>query len=213
MTISQFEVEFKYHANGISGHDFLTFFKSLGSGKIRNLYAVSGYDYFYSKKNSNEFMRYREDENYTFSELTFKKKTSDNNSVVRIEFDLPLKIGANSADELRNSVQGLCLAMGFVEDATIHKTAQIVDLGDVILSLYRVNHKDSFLEIEANKNGNFSNKKALSLIKAMEKKLADYGFYINEKVRVNESLFDLYRKKELLYEELNKSNNIDDCLI
>lgn len=82
------EIEFKYNADKIKLSDFIAFCQKKDPVKV---ITASGYDHFFSnKKDTDAFGRHRKGEE--FNQLTFKRKTNDENNFIRTEHNIDLSL-------------------------------------------------------------------------------------------------------------------------
>lgn len=184
------EIELKYNAASISPETFKSFCEDK---KLAPLLLVSGYDHFYSSEaKENEFFRYRVREGE--SELTFKRKLTQEDNIIRVEYNLKL------INPERSTIESFCKDMGFMYDTSIFKTALIYEFPTFTLSYYicydmNMVEWGRFIEIELSERFTWPTdavaKEALELI---EKKCQPMG--ISPLSRIKESLFEMCRSKK-----------------
>lgn len=182
------EVEFKYRADKIA----LDKFKEYCIAKSPSEYTmVSGHDHFFSNPNLPDcFWRHRIGPQN--NQLTFKRKTSPQNSFIRIEHNIDL----DNNTEL-DKVDALCTDLGFPFNTTIFKTSFIYVYDWYILAyyiVYDINMKETgrFIEIEIREDAGIPEKQAWSELVVLEKSCRTLG--LTSKDRVTESLFEIYRR-------------------
>lgn len=181
------EIEQKFNASAISPEHFKAF--CIKKNPHTEL-TVSGHDTFYSHPTDpNSFFRYRESDND--AELTFKRKTQDNN-VVRTEYNL------NLAGNLCDKGEAFCKDMGYVYNVTIFKVAFVYVYEAHLLCYYVVYDSDlvelgRFIEIELCEQIAWESeqaaRKALINVETGCKELG-----LTSLNRVSASLFEMYRK-------------------
>ena len=154
----------------------------------KDIIHVEGYDTFYSsKKDKNSFFRYRESSGDI--QLTFKRRTSKKDNIVRVEHNLDLIL------PLTDKGIDFCESMGYEKNTTIYKKATVFLYKDFIACRYTVSKDEfssileEFIEIEV-KSENVTKHKALKRLFDLEKK-----FGLTKEDRVKESLFELFRRK------------------
>ena len=151
---------------------------------------VSSYDeYFIHKENSENFIRYRH--NNEAQELTIKRKLCTHNNNERVEVNLPI------IPQDFGTVEAFVGLLGYEHNFQIYKVSKIYWIGKAVICYYIVydkNMKESnrFIEIEANEHLDFNDEdEAMTVIKLYENYLKDLG--INCKKRLRKSLFEMYR--------------------
>ena len=187
--LDHLEIEQKYNASAISPESFRNFCSERAP---LDSFVVSGYDIFYSHPaDTNSFFRYRE--GYREAELTFKKKLSDDNNVMRIEHNLPL--AGISVDRAK----GFCKDMGYEFNSAIFKINIVYQYPHHAMVYYvcydtRLVELGRFIEVELSENYNWeSEDKAKSVLQNIEKHCIQLG--LTPLNRVKESLFELFRRK------------------
>lgn len=190
--LKNLEIEFKYNAKHLN----LTHFKAFcEASHPRQFQIISGYDHFFSKHDDpDSFYRHRVNTNE--NQLTFKRKTVKDNSYVREEhnIDLPLNV---SADKIRD----LCNISSYKYNTSIFKNCFIYNYEYYTLVFYICYDKDlkeldRFLEIEMREDYDWSTEEeALSALKTIEK-LCAHTLLIGPGNRINQSLFEMFRKEE-----------------
>ncbi len=182
------EIEQKYNASNISPEHFKEF--CLSKKPIRMI-DIAGYDTFFSHPTDpNSFFRYRETD--MEAELTFKRKTQDNN-VIRTEYNLPL------AYSLADKGAAFCKDMGYEFNTTIFKFAFVFEYEMHILCYYTVYDLDlvelgRFIEIELKEHINWeSDANALNALDSLEKGCQSLG--LTPLNRVSPSLFEMFRRR------------------
>lgn len=184
------EIETKYNANDIALEDFKRFCDSLVATTET---IASSYDHYYEKQ-QNQFIRYRAGSK---PELTIKKKTKAKNNFVRTEINLPLDKKLSEKNRLK-IVDAFCGNLGFLHNFTIFKVCHIYFYHKFNLVYYAVfdenlEEQSRFIEIEMDEEFNWPSEAAAwrELMK-IEKKLNVLG--INRKDRINDSLYEMFRK-------------------
>lgn len=192
--VSFLEMEFKYLAKNVRLEDFIRIMKPLKRKFKAEEIAGGSNDYYYSKETSiGDFFRYRAGNK---PELTRKKRLRKKNSWARFENDLPLdpkRINKEIVDNLMKSE-------GYRFNFSIYKNFHIFkfkNLNFVFYSVYKLNGKyvDSFIEVEVNKENmqkGVPRKVYMKMLEGGEAVLAFLG--ITYENRLNEQLFDLYRR-------------------
>lgn len=185
------EVEFKYDASSISLESFNTFCLSRKPTKIKS---TSGYDYFYSNdKEDMSFGRYRTGPD--IHQVTFKKKTAEEDNFIRTEINVDL---APSANEL--VVNAMFDLLGYKFDFTLFKQCMIYEYEWYTLVYYicygeNMTEMSRFIEIEMKEDFEWkSEKQEWNELLLIEKTSRDLG--IDSKNRLKKSLFELYRRKQ-----------------
>lgn len=183
------EIETKYNAENISLTEFIAFCNNRDPVKSFN---VSGYDHFYDKTGDDEsFYRHRVGEN--FNQLTFKRKTVDNNNFIRTEHNINLKRKVG-----KDQVAALCAEHGYKYNTSIFKTAFVYQYDNYSLvwySCYNTEMKElgRFVEIEMSEDHEWTNdQEAWDLLVALEKLCKSIG--VSPQARIKKSLFELFRK-------------------
>jgi len=188
-----FEIEFKFSADGIDRMAFKDLAKSLNP---TSFVYVESKDIYYAKS-ENEFLRYRmpsenkqsgEEER---AELTFKKKTVDQNNWSRVEVNL--RVDKNDPF----LVNAFCEGMGYKRNFEIVKSCDIYFYNEnVDLVFYSVKDESGkysyFIEIEAMEDCGTTKEQAMELVQKYEKLLAPLG--ITPQKRKKLSLWEMYRR-------------------
>lgn len=183
--MSNLEVEFKYNADKV---DFERFHVFCSKKKPRQVILASGYDHFYSNGNPDMFCRHRIDHNNKTEEITYKKKTSKDDSFVRTEINVSINPGKEA------DVRALFEHMGYKYNNSIFKSSYIYLFNDHIASYYIVYDLEMkelgrYIEIEVAETPAFQ---TLEYLKSIEKRYKNMGLISTK--RIKESLFELYRK-------------------
>lgn len=183
------EIEFKYAAEVT-----LTEFKDFAEKRTPlKFILISGWDHFYSKPDDrNSFYRHRVNTNE--NQLTFKRKTTAENSFVREEHnvDLPLSVSTDK-------INALCAINGYLYDTSIFKNCFIYNYSNYTLVYYICYDKDMnefgrFIEIEMSENYDWINEsEAFNELTIVEKLSRDLK--VNSKKRITESLYEMRRGK------------------
>lgn len=182
------EIEFKYNALDISLDKFKEFCIARGPEVYE---VVSGYDHFYSVPNDpNSFYRHRMGANT--NQLTFKKKTTQDNSFIRIERNINL-----SLDTTEESIRGLCKDTGFNYNSSIFKTSFVYTYNWYIMAyyiVYDINMTEigRFIEIEIREDAGIPEQDAWNELVIIERVCKSLG--LSPKNRIKDSLFEMYRK-------------------
>ena len=184
------ELETKYSASEID----LFAFKALAMTlKPKSFLYVESTDVYYTKSET-EFLRYRMSavgDVSNRSEITFKKKHSDTNNVVRTEVNL--RVDPND----RDTVVAFCEGLGYERNFSILKICQIYYFDDADIVYYSVideNQKVAhYLEIEVLEELDLSPEQGWEVIRKYEELLSSLG--INPQKRMKLSLFERYRKE------------------
>jgi predicted adenylyl cyclase CyaB len=185
------EIESKYSAQDIN----LMEFKALASKlKPKSFLYVESSDVYYVKSET-EFLRYRmpaTSDSSKRAELTFKKKHSDNNNIVRTEVNL--RVDKNDED----TVVAFCEGLGYQANFKILKLCHIYYFEDGNIVFYSVVDEDGkfahFVEIEASEEKNFTPDQGGEVIRKYEELMAPLG--INAQKRMKLSLYERYRKEK-----------------
>lgn len=187
------EIEFKYNAEGV---DRMTFKDLMGSLNPKSFIYVESTDVYYAKS-KDEFLRYRKPSENKLSgeenrqELTFKKKSVEQNNWCRLEVNLRIDLN----DPLL--VHAFCEGLGYKKNFEIVKRCDIYLFNEnVDIVFYSV--KDDagkyayFVEIEAMEECGMTKEQSMELIQKYEKLLAPLG--ITPQKRKKLSLWETYRK-------------------
>lgn len=183
------EVEFKYNAENISLIEFTKFCES----KLPKSFIIaSGYDHFYYNNEFPEsFQRLRMAPDFT--QLTFKRKTTDKNSFVRDEdnIDLDPKV-------TRDQVASYLSKQGYEYNTSIFKNAFVYKYEWYTLSYYMVydigmKELARFVELEMNEDFAWSSEAQVwNELVILEKLTKSLG--IVPQARIKKSLFELVKK-------------------
>jgi len=188
------EIEVKYSADNIDRMLFKDIAKKLQPKSF--VYAESS-DIYYTK--GDEFLRFRMPMENDMggdrdkrSELTFKKKHTEKNNIVRTEVNLRVDL---NKPEL---VHAFCEGIGYRKNFSIYKMCDIYFYEDAVLVYYSVVDENgkhaSFLEIEANEDADFSQEQAKEVLQKYEKHLLPLGITAQNRKKL--SLFEMYVKNE-----------------
>jgi len=183
------EIETKYDADDIDRLKFKALAGTLNP--TRFLYG-EGFDIYYIKE-GDDFLRHRKpmvNSDDKRAELTFKKKSTDKNNMIRIEVNL--RIDLNSDD----TVAAFCEGLGYKRNFSVYKMFDIYFFDDANIVYYSVLDEagkiQSFLEIEASEEIGLTEDKAWEIVQKYEKLLAPVGITAQKRKRL--SLFEMYRK-------------------
>ena len=184
------EVEAKYSAENIT----LTAFQAFCNGrepKVLKVVEAAGFDYFYAHpSNPDAFYRHRVGPD--FNQLTFKRKTIQGNSNIRIERNTNL-----SPTTTKEEVAALVGEHGYTFNTAIFKTCFVYFFDWYVLSYYVCYDKDlkelgRYMEIEANEEHDWATEQdAWNAVVVMEKLCKPLG--LTPQMRIKRSLFELYR--------------------
>lgn len=183
------EIEFKYDAKNIP----LTLFQSFCKNRepISSL-IVSGHDYFMDNPNEpNSFYRHRVGP--VDNQLTFKRKTTNDNSFIREEHNIDLPVTVT-----QEKIEDLCNIHGYSYNTSIFKNCFIFTYQYYTLVYYICYDLDlvelnRFVEIEMKEDYNWTSEaEAWNELLLLEKMCKPLG--ITPSNRVNESLYEIYRK-------------------
>ena len=187
------EVEAKYNADDIDRMAFKDIAKSLSP---KSFVYVESKDIYYVKGES-EFLRYRMPAENTQdgttssrSELTFKKKHTEKNNIVRTEVNLRVDLNDPTL------VEAFCQGLGYAKNFSIHKSCDIYYYEDADIVYYSVKDEAgkyaNFLEIEVDESLDITQEQAREIIQKYEKFLSPLG--ISAQKRKKLSLFEMYKK-------------------
>lgn len=185
------EVESKYNAKDISLTDFTKFCEARDPHHIK-LVEAAGFDHFYANPSQPDAF-YRHRVGQIMNQLTFKRKTTDANSNIRVERNVDLAPGVT-----KEQVAAEVGEHGYVYNTSIFKYCKVYFYDWVILSWYVVYDSDMnelgrYLEIEANEDYNWkTEQEAWDSVVVMEKLCKPLG--LTPQMRIKRSLFELYRK-------------------
>jgi adenylate cyclase class IV len=184
------EVEAKYSAENIT----LTAFQAFCNGrepKVIKVVEAAGFDYFYSHPdNPDAFYRHRVGPD--LNQLTFKRKTTQGNSNIRIERNTNLALSTS-----KEEVVALVGEHGYTFNTAIFKTCFVYFFDWYVLSYYVCYDKDlkelgRYMEIEANEEHDWATEQdAWNAVVVMEKLCKPLG--LTPQMRIKRSLFELYR--------------------
>ena len=185
------EIEVKYNADNIDRMAFKEIARSLNPKKF--LY-VESTDVYYVKE-GDEFLRYRmkaensiEDSQAGRSELTFKKKHTKNNNIVRTEVNL--RVDLNAPELIHAFVEGL----GYKKNFSVLKRCDIFFYEKADIVFYSVKDESgkyaNFLEIEIDEELDLTEEQSMDIIREYEKILEPIG--ITAQKRMKRSLFEIY---------------------
>lgn len=182
------EIETKYDANEIDRLKFKILAKSLNPDKF--IYG-EGTDIYYIKEND-DFLRFRMpmvNSDDKRAELTFKKKSTDKNNMIRTEVNL--RIDLNSYE----LVNAFCEGIGYKKNFSVYKLFDIYFFEDANIVYYSVlddlGKTANFVEIEASEEIGLTEEKAWEVVQKYEKLLAPVGITAQKRKRL--SLFEMYR--------------------
>lgn len=182
------EIEYKYSAQEVSLGRFKAFCEHR---EPKEVVQSSGYDHFYkSKKDDASFCRHRQGND--LNQLTFKRKLTEKNNVVRTERNLSLETKV-SAEE----VEALCEEFGYEYNSTIFKNIFVYIYDRYVLAYYVVydtNLKElgRFFEIEASETAEWlSEEKALDYIREVEQDVTQ-TLKVTPQNRIRRSLFEMF---------------------
>lgn len=183
------EIETKYDADEIDRLKFKILANSLNP--TRFLYG-EGTDVYYIKEND-DFLRHRMamvNSDDKRSELTFKKKSTDKNNMIRTEVNL--RVDLNS-QELVNT---FCEGLGYKKNFSVYKMFDIYFFDDANIVYYSVlddfGKTANFVEIEASEEIGLGEKEAWEVVQKYEKLLAPIGITAQKRKKL--SLFEMYRR-------------------
>ena len=189
MKLKNLEIEVKFNAEGIDRLQFKDLVKSL---KPKDFLYVESTDTYYLK-NEDDFLRYRasaENSKSKRAELTFKKKHSENNNIIRTEVNL--RVDPNTPETVEDFAEGL----GYKKNFVIFKCCDIYYFDDCNLVYYSVKGEDGkynhFIEIEALEGLPQTEEEGWGILRKYEKVLEPLK--ITYKNRLNKSLFEMYKK-------------------
>lgn len=182
------EVELKYRADEISLPAFKAFCVDRGPKEV---ILASGYDHFYSNtKDPDAFCRHRTGTD--FNQLTFKRKTVDNNNYVRTEHNLDL---APKVSE--EQVKALCSEFGYQYNTSIFKTCYVYIFDWYVMAYYvcydsGMKEVGRFVEIEAKESADWRNQEhAWSELLIIERTAKQIG--LSAQGRLKRSLYEMFR--------------------
>ena len=187
------EIEVKYSADNV---DRLVFKKIARDLKPKSFIYAESFDIYYVKED--EFLRYRMPMENDMggnkdarAELTFKKKHTENNNVVRTEVNLRIDLNNPSL------VDAFCTGLGYYKNFSIYKMCDIYQFSDANIVYYSVvdeaGKTASFLEIEVDEELNLSQEEGMEIIRKYEKHLLPLG--ITSQNRKKLSLYEMYKKE------------------
>lgn len=184
------EIEFKYNASGTSLSKFEEFCKKLNPDKF---FTASGFDYFYANADSPESF-YRLRVGADFNQLTFKRKTKDENNYIRTEHNIDLKNHVT-----KDQIEALCADFNYKYNMSIFKNAFVYTYDWYTLVYYVVydeNMKElgRFIEIELSEEKEWaSDESAWNELVVIEKLCKDIG--ITAQSRIKKSLYEMFKKE------------------
>lgn len=185
------EIEFKYPAT-VSLSTFKGFCQDRKADKFS---IVSGYDHFFSNlKETESFYRHRVNTNE--NELTFKRKTVQENSFIREEhnIDLPLSVS-------EDKIKALCAINGYTYDSSIFKNCFIYNYAFYTLVYYicynvELKELGRFIEIEMKEDYSWTNEQeAFGELVTLERLCKNLG--LSPDNRINKSLFEMFRRQHV----------------
>jgi adenylate cyclase class IV len=183
------EIETKYDASEIDRLKFKVLAKTLNPSRF--IYG-EGTDIYFIKE-GDDFLRYRMpmvNSTDSRSELTFKKKSTKNNNMIRTEVNLRTDL---NNPEL---ITAFCEGIGYKRNFSVYKMFDIYFFHDANIVYYSVLDDDgktaNFIEIEASEDINLTEEAAWEVVQKYEKLLSPVG--ISAQRRKKLSLFEMYRK-------------------
>lgn len=191
------EIEFKYNASEVDLGQLGEFCNQVDThdGETPSFLHASGYDYFYARfAEDTAFCRHRvgPDSN----QLTFKRKTAENNNYVRIEHNIDLAPGV-SPEQIR------ALAREFGYGATtfsIFKNCFIYSFPQYIFVYYvcydtSMKELGRFLEIEVSESYPWKDSdEAMDRLIQLEQKAKVIG--LTPQKRIKRSLFEMFAPRD-----------------
>lgn len=185
------EIETKYDANEIDRLKFKVIARSLNP--TRFIYG-EGTDVYYVKEND-DFLRHRMpmvNSDDTRSELTFKKKSTEKNNMIRTEVNLRIDL---NKQEL---VAAFCEGIGYKKNFSVYKMFDIYFFDDANIVYYSVlddfGKTANFVEIEASEEIGMTEDQAWEVVQKYEKLLSPVGITAQKRKRL--SLFEMYRREK-----------------
>lgn len=189
--IEYLEIEVKFRADDIDRMAFKDLVRKLNPKEF--LYIESTDTYFI--REGDDFLRYRASAENTKdkrSELTFKKKHSENDNIIRTEVNL--RVDPNKPELVTEFVEGL----GYTYNFSIVKFCDIYYMSDVNLVYYTIKDDNgkyaSFIEIEVIEGSVQTEEEGWEVMRKYEKLFEPFG--ITPQNRLRKSLFEMYRKDE-----------------
>lgn len=183
------EIETKYDASGIDRLAFKVLAKSLNP--TRFIYG-EGTDIYFIREDD-DFLRYRMpmvNSDDARAELTFKKKSTEKNNVIRTEVNLRIDLNDSKL------VAAFCEGLGYKRNFSVYKMFDIYFFNDANIVYYSVLDDDgktaNFVEIEASEDIGLTEDQAWEVVQKYEKLLSPLG--ISAQKRKKLSLFEMYRK-------------------
>jgi adenylate cyclase class IV len=184
------EIETKYSAEGITLTAFQDFCEGRDPGPISRIDG-SGFDHFYSNPGEPDTF-YRHRIGPEFNQLTFKRKTIQGNSNIRVELNVDL-----DPKTPKETIAAMVGQHGYAYNTSLFKTYFVYFYDWYVLSYYVVCDKDMkelgrYLEIEANEDHPWkTEQEAWDAVMVMEKLCKPLG--ITPQMRIKKSLFELYK--------------------
>lgn len=154
---------------------------------------VEGPDVYYTRPNSDSFIRYRKAINEKQAWVTMKEKRTDKSNINRKEVNW--RVDHNDLATIQAGIE----MMGYSYNFKIYKMCHIYDFKDFTLVNYIVvdenNKSDFFLEIELNEHTihNYTVEEAYEKIRSVEENLTPLA--VTYRNRLSKSLFEMYRKE------------------
>lgn len=186
------EVEFKYAAENISLETFTEFCKNRGPERF---VMAAGYDHFYDHaKDADTFCRHRIGPD--MNQLTFKRKTADNNNFVRTEHNIDL-----DTKVIPEQVEALCQEFGYRHNVSIFKNCFVYTYSWYTLVYYicynlDMNELGRFVEIEMKEDHKWaSDNQPMAELLVIERTCKALG--ILPQARIKRSLFEMFRKQKV----------------
>lgn len=183
------EIETKYEADEIDRVAFKALARQLNPTKF---FYVESRDVYYVK-NKDEFLRHRMSAEHLDdprSELTFKKKHTEKNNMIRTEVNLRVDVNSNE------TVKAFCEGIGYNRNFSVYKMCDIYYFDDANIVYYSViddfNKTATFVEIESSEDIGLTQDQSWEVIQKYEKLLSPIG--ITPQKRKKLSLFEMYRQ-------------------
>lgn len=185
------EIETKYDANEIDRLTFKVLARSLNPTKF--IYG-EGTDVYFIKE-ADDFLRHRMpmvNSDDKRSELTFKKKSTEKNNMIRTEVNL--RIDLNDSE----LVSAFCEGIGYKKNFSVYKMFDIYFFADANIVYYSVlddfGKTANFIEIEASEDIGLTEDKAWEIVQKYEKLLSPVGITAQKRKKL--SLFEMYRREK-----------------
>ena len=189
MSTKHLEIETKYRADEMSFTKFEAFIHTLNPTQTVR---ASGYDHFYASKDSpGSFARHRVGPE--FNQLTFKRKTADNNNYIRTEHNISIDLNVKT-----EQVAALMKEFCYEYNTTIFKNVFVYNFDRynfVYYICYTPDLKElgRFVEIEMSEEYAWKSEiEAWTQLEALERDLKPLG--ITPQHRMRKSLFEMFKK-------------------